>query len=69
MPEAKHYDNEALNKGYIFTNIKSIEVKKEEYNPNIIKSLCSTKKDDGGFSLRSYYKNRISYNDFLSQNI
>lgn len=66
MPEAKHYDNEALNKGYIFTNIKSIEVKKETYNPNIIKSLCSSKKETEEFSLRSYYKNRISYNDLTS---
>ena len=39
MPEAHHYDNELLNKGYIFTNIKSLEIKKETYNPNIIKSL------------------------------
>lgn len=66
MPEAKHYNNEALNKGYIYTNIKSIVVKKETYNPNIIKSLCSTRKDNEEFSLRSYYRNRVSYNDITS---
>ena len=31
MPEAQHYNNEALNKGYIYTNIQSIEIKKETY--------------------------------------
>ena len=41
MPQGYHYDNEILNKGYIYTNIQSIEIKKEEYNPNIIKSLYS----------------------------
>lgn len=66
MPEAKHYDNESLNKGYIYTNIKSIEVKKEVYNPNIIKSLCSHRKEIEEFSLRSYYRNRISYNDLMA---
>ncbi|MCK5296764.1 MAG: hypothetical protein KAJ75_07715, partial [Alphaproteobacteria bacterium] len=64
MPEAKHYGNEALNKGYIFTNLKSIDVKKEEYNPNIIKSLSSKRNDIyAPLKLKSYYKHRISYND------
>ena len=66
MPEAQHYNNEALNKGYIYTNIQSIEIKKETYNPNIIKSLYTKRKDIGDFKLRSYYKNRISYNDITS---
>ena len=43
MPEQKHYANEALNRGYIYTNLKSIEVKKEDYNPNIIKHLRATR--------------------------
>lgn len=66
MPEAHHYDNEILNKGYIFTNIKSLEIKKETYNPNIIKSLYTKRKDINDFKLKSYYKNRISYNDLTS---
>ncbi len=66
MPEAHHYDNEILNKGYIFTNIKSLEIKKETYNPNIIKSLYTNRKTIDDFALRSYYKNRISYNDITS---
>ena len=66
MPEAQHYNNEVLNKGYIYTNIQSIEIKKETYNPNIIKSLYTKRKDIGDFKLKSYYKNRISYNDITS---
>lgn len=66
MPEAYHYNNEILNKGYIFTNIKSLEIRKETYNPNIIKSLYTKRKDIGTFKLRSYYKNRTSYNDLTS---
>ena len=66
MPEARHYNNEALNKGYIYTNIQSIAVKREEYNPNIIKSLYAHRGDIRNFTLKSYYKNRISYNDLTS---
>jgi type III restriction enzyme len=64
MPEQKHYDNETLNVGNIFTNLKSIEVKKEEYNPNIIKHLRAVRKDIyKDLQLKSYYKNRIDYGD------
>lgn len=66
MPQGYHYNNEILNKGYIYTNIQSIEIKKEEYNPNIIKSLCSKKKNVKAFTLNSYYKQRISYNDITA---
>ena len=66
MPQGYHYDNEILNKGYIYTNIQSIEIKKEEYNPNIIKSLCSKRKKVKDFILNSYYKQRISYNDITA---
>jgi type III restriction enzyme len=67
MPEQKHYATEILNKGYIYTNLKSIEVKKEEYNPNIIKHL---KADLVGaykpIKLKSYYKSRVDYGDVTS---
>ena len=39
MPEAVHYEDDNLNKGYLYTNIKSLEVKKEIYNPNSLKML------------------------------
>lgn len=44
MPEQKHYASEELNRGFIYTNVQSIIVKKEEYNPNIIKHLKATRK-------------------------
>jgi len=67
MPEQKHYANEDLNRGYIFTNVQSIIVKKEEYNPNIIKHLKSIRKDSyKDIKLTSYYKSRVDYGDITS---
>lgn len=64
MPEARHYSDEALNRAYVYTNNQSIKIKKEIYNPNIIKSLCSKRKDIyTPISLRSYYRNRIDFGD------
>lgn len=64
MPEARHYDNELLNKAYVYTNIKSIEVKKETYNPNIIKTLISKRKEIyEPLKLSSYYKARVDQGD------
>jgi type III restriction enzyme len=67
MPEQKHYANDILNNGYIFTNIHSIIVKKEEYNPNTIKHIKSTrKKNYKNVELPSYYKSRADYGDVTS---
>jgi len=67
MPEQKHYASEALNCGYIYTNVQSIIVKKEEYNPNIIKHLPSVRKDCyKDIKLASYYKSRADYGDITS---
>jgi len=42
MPEGIHYSDEVLNRAYVYSNIQSIAIKKEIYNPNnIIKSLVS----------------------------
>lgn len=41
MPEAKHYKDEELNKAFVYSNIQSIAIKKEIYNPNIIKSYTA----------------------------
>lgn len=46
MPEAKHYSDETLNKAYVYSNIQSIKIKKEVYNPNIIKSYASNVKEE-----------------------
>jgi len=67
MPEQKHYATEMLNRGYIYTNLKSIEVKKEEYNPNIIKHLRATRIEAyKPIKLKSYYKSRVDYGDVTS---
>jgi len=67
MPEQKHYVNETLNRGYIYTNLQSISVKKEEYNPNIIKHLKATRiKEYKPIKLESYYKARADYGDVTS---
>lgn len=67
MPEQKHYSSEVLNRGYIFTNVQSIIVKKEDYNPNIIKHLKAIRKDCyKDLKLTSYYKSRVDYGDITS---
>lgn len=64
MPEAKHYMDECLNKAYVYTNIQSIAIKKEVYNPNIIKSLCAKRKPEyKPTPLKSYYRNRVDFGD------
>jgi len=64
MPQHKHYEDENLNTGYIFTNLQSITVAKEEYNPNIIKHLkASRKKDYKALKLESYFKSRVDFGD------
>jgi len=67
MPELKHYANEALNTGYIYTNVQSIVVKKEEYNLNIIKHLKGARKDCyKDLRISSYYRSRVDYGDITS---
>jgi len=67
MPEQKHYASEDLNRGYIYTNVQSIIVKKEEYNPNIIKHLKAIRKEVyKPIKLTSYYKSRADYGDITS---
>ena len=67
MPEQKHYASEDLNIGYIYTNVQSIIVKKEEYNPNIIKHLKAVRIEEyKPIKLISYYKARADYGDITS---
>lgn len=67
MPEAKHYLDDDLNSAYVYTNIQSIAVKKEIYNPNIIKTIYSKRKDIyKPVKLRSYYKQRVDFGDITS---
>lgn len=67
MPEGRHYENDILNKAYVYVNTVTFDIAKEVSNPNIIKSLLSTRKDIyGELKLRSYYRNRIDYGDITS---
>jgi type III restriction enzyme len=67
MPEQKHYESEDLNRGYIYTNVQSILVKKEEYNPNIIKHLKGKRIENyKPIKLVSYYKQRVDYGDITA---
>jgi len=64
MPEQMHYEDESLNIGYIFTNLHTITVAKEDYNPNIIKHLKANRKDIyKNLQLPSYYKSRVDFGD------
>lgn len=67
MPEAKHYQEEDLNRSYVYTNAQSIAIKPEIYNPNIIKSLNAKRSDKYTTTyLKSYYHNRVDYGDVTS---
>jgi type III restriction enzyme len=67
MPEQKHYESEDLNRGYIYTNVQSILVKKEEYNPNIIKHLKGKRIESYvPVKVTSYFKQRVDYGDITS---
>ncbi|MCL5666997.1 MAG: DEAD/DEAH box helicase family protein [Patescibacteria group bacterium] len=68
MPEIKHYNNDDLNRAYVFTNVKSFVVKYEnKFNPNIIKSVFVKRADIyKPLKLRSYYRNRVDYGDITA---
>ena len=67
MPEQMHYEDERLNTGFIFTNLQKITVQKEDYNPNIIKHLKSTRKlIYKPLLLPSYYKSRVDFGDITN---
>jgi type III restriction enzyme len=64
MPEQKHYVRDELNIAYVYTNISEIAVKREDYNPNIIKHIKASRKSlYKNIELPSYYKSRADYGD------
>lgn len=67
MPEAKHYDNDNLNKAFVYLNTNEFTVNQETYNPNIIKSI-NVKRSEiyKPFTLNSYYRNRFDYGDITA---
>jgi len=62
MPEAKHYENDNLNKAFVYLNTNEFSVNQETYNPNIIKSI-NVKRSSiyKPLPLNSYYRNRFDY--------
>jgi type III restriction enzyme len=67
MPEQRHYNNEILNKGYVFTNQLEFTVKHEEYNPNIIADIPAHRiRAYRPIKLRSFYVSRADYGDITS---
>jgi len=70
MPEAKHYNDDSLNKAFVYTNIKSkdLDFRGNEYSiKNAIKSVRVERADSyKPIKLRSYYRNRIDFGDITA---
>jgi len=67
MPEGRHYDDDELNRGFVYLNTSEFNVKKEDYNPNIIKSAVSKRKNIyKNLKLESYYRPRLDYGDITA---
>ena len=58
MPEAKHYLDDNLNKGYVYTNVKSLEIKKETLMKNSYDLNNNTRANKGSDQQKSDYKER-----------
>ncbi len=68
MPEQKHYENEILNKAYVYTDIDKNSMFISATAKNIIKNKVAIRKMDfyKPFSLKSNYSSRWDYNDIWS---
>lgn len=67
-PFAKHFDNDLLDNGYVYTNLEKITVSDDAYSPNIIKVYKSIRgKKYSSLKIKSNYKSRGGlYNDIES---
>lgn len=64
MPERKHYGDDLLDVGYVFSNAGQIMVKPDEYKMDIIKSRWAKRRDDyKDIKLQSFYSSRVDYGD------
>ena len=67
MAEAKHYENDELNKAFIYTNIdpENLEFRgKDMVIKNAIKSIKMKRSQEyEDLKLRSYYRNRVDFGD------
>lgn len=64
MPEAKHYENEVLNKAYIYTNYNKSHIRDvKEANENKLPIYFTKLKNEiSQISLESVYHNRVDFN-------
>jgi len=66
MPERSHYEEEKLNKGYVYTNIQNIIIAKDKQYPDLVKKTYSKLKIKPlGVKLDSYFKPRDEKLDIL----
>jgi len=64
MPEWKHYNNDILNKAYIFTNLKDINIKRDILDQKYFAYKPSKRKPEyKPINLPSIYLHRIDYGD------
>lgn len=64
MPEAKHYTDNILNQGYVYTNLPKIEIAKDEENRGFFKINHTKRKTDyKEIMLPSVYLSRLDYGD------
>jgi type III restriction enzyme len=64
MPEAKHYDNEILNRAYIFTNLSQIKINQETIDRKYLyKNIAHRKPEYKNLDIPSIYLQRVDYGD------
>lgn len=64
MPEAEHYDNEVLNRAYIFTNLSQIKINQEAIDRKYFyKNIAHRKPEYKNLDIPSIYLQRIDYGD------
>ncbi len=65
MPEQKHYENEILNKAYVYTDLPKAQMWIWETAKNLIKNLIWVRDNKKyiDFKLPSFYKKRADYKD------
>lgn len=63
-PERKHYGDDLLDVGYIYSNSERIRVKPDEYKMDIIKNKSAVRKEGyEKIAISSFYKSRLEYGD------
>ena len=61
MPEKKHYENEALNSAYIYSDLDQFDFQESAFKQSAIKTELAEIKDefDGEIELQAFYRNRV----------